>query len=63
MASTLRLPRDLDEQLAEYCASVGAAKSRVVVIALRGYLDGNTPALAVQPPDDHVEEVLAGDAK
>ena len=57
MAATLRLPPDLERDLSAYCASVGAAKSRVVAIALRGYLGGTTPALPVQPPDtDPAEE-------
>ena len=50
MASTLRLPTDLEQRLGDYCAQVGAAKSRVVVLALRSYLgdDGTpTPALPV----------------
>lgn len=51
MASTLRLPSDLEERLGDYCASVGAAKSRVVVLALRSYLgEEGAPALPVARP-------------
>jgi len=39
MASTLRLPDDLDEKLSDYCTRVRATKNRVCVIALRQYLD------------------------
>jgi hypothetical protein len=52
MASTLRLPEELDAQLGEHCAHVGAVKSRVVALALRSYLgERPTPALPLRPPD------------
>jgi predicted DNA-binding protein len=38
VATTLRLPRELDERLSAYCEDVGAVKNRVVVLALREYL-------------------------
>jgi hypothetical protein len=62
MASTLRLPEDLDAQLGSYCARVGAVKTRVVVLALRSYLgDGPTPALPLQPPDEPFAHEIGGD--
>jgi hypothetical protein len=54
-ALTVRLPEELDEALSDYCASRGAVKNRVVAIALRSLL-GPSPALPVQPPDDHASE-------
>lgn len=56
MATTLRLPPALEEQLDHYCESVGAAKSRVTVLALKQYLGETAPALPLQPPDVPVEE-------
>jgi hypothetical protein len=48
--TTVRLPDELDEQLATYCAQTGAVKNRVVALALRAWLgDGPAPALHVQP--------------
>ena len=55
MASTLRLPPDLDHRLAEHCREHGATKNRVCVIALRHYLDDAPPprvALTLREPDD-----------
>jgi hypothetical protein len=48
MASTLRLPTDVEEQLAAYCTRVGATKNRVCVLALRSYLGDGAPALPVR---------------
>ena len=38
VATTLRLPQELDERLSAYCEDVGAVKNKVVVLALRVYL-------------------------
>jgi hypothetical protein len=48
MASTLRLPQDLDDKLSTYCERVGATKNRVTCLALRAYL-GEEPAPRVAP--------------
>ena len=37
-APTVRLPEELDERLAAWCATTGAVKNRVVAIALRAFL-------------------------
>lgn len=47
-ATTVRLPEELDERLAAYCTRTGAVKNRVVVLALRSYLEEpGVPALPV----------------
>lgn len=56
MASTLRLPADVEQRLAAYCTEVGATKNRVCVIALRSYLEDRSAALPVQPPSDSAFE-------
>jgi predicted DNA-binding protein len=43
VATTLRLPQELDERLTAYCENSGAVKNRVTVLALRDYLDGRVP--------------------
>jgi hypothetical protein len=47
MATTLRLPLDVEERLDAYCQSVGATKNRVTALALRSYLEMTAPALPV----------------
>ena len=48
MASTLRLPEDLDARLADHCRAVGATKNRVCVIALKHYVgDAPPPRVAL----------------
>ena len=43
---TVRLPRDVQDDLDRYCAQTGAVKNRAVVIALRLFLgDQPTPRL------------------
>jgi hypothetical protein len=54
VATTLRLPEDLDRRLSTYCAAVGATKNRLTVLALRAYLDDAPPprvALHLNEPD------------
>jgi len=43
MAFTTRLPEDLETWLEQYCQAQGAAKSRVVELALREYLRVQDP--------------------
>lgn len=40
IATTLRLPQELNERVSASCEDVGAVKNRVVVLALNEYLDG-----------------------
>jgi hypothetical protein len=61
--TTVRLPADVDEALADYCRRAGATRNRVHVLALRSWLgDGPVPAAPVQPPDDHAREAAAARA-
>lgn len=57
MASTLRPPTDLEEELADYCSRVGAVKSRVVILVLREYL-GDVEAPALPVARDHEPDEL-----
>jgi hypothetical protein len=54
-ATTVRLPDDLHERLAGYCATTGAVMNRVMALALREYLEDDPPprvALSLHEPDD-----------
>jgi transposase InsO family protein len=52
-ATTVRLPDELGDRLAQYCATTGAVKNRVIAIALRSYLgDPGTPPLLVARFDE-----------
>jgi hypothetical protein len=48
VATTLRLPVDVEERLDAYCEAVGATKNRVTALALRTYLEMTAPALPVE---------------
>jgi hypothetical protein len=43
VATTLRLPEDLERKLSSYCTEVGATKNRLIAIALPAYLDDSLP--------------------
>ena len=60
-ATTVRLPADLHERLARYCATTGAVMNRVMALALREYLEDERAPRVVLTPVEPADSLLAGE--